>query len=457
MGSGYSEKIVFPILLLLFLSAPGTSQSQNPIVPPGIYIADPSAHVWQDGKLYIYGSRDESPDYFCSYRYHVLSTPDLETWTLFPDAFASKGEADAVLYSDDYLYAPDVQYKNGLYYLYYCLANRDATEGIAVSEKPEGPFKGGKILKTGKFNEIDPCVFMDDDGQGYYIWGQFSAKIARLKPNMMEIDSTTIRDEIVTEKEHRFHEGGYMVKRNGIYYFIYAGLSIKDMPTCISYATSSSPWGPFKYGGVIINNDGCDPGNWNNHGSLVEFKKKWYVFYHRSTHNSKMMRKACVEPIFFNSDGSINEVEMTSQGAGPPISAFQIIEAERACLLNGHLRVQAFSDNAEELAGIYSRDRAVYKYIDFGNGANQLTLRVKSKGKTGKIRLIPDKPWLSSIASVDMKAFKDNSDWQEITVKTKTIKGIHALWLVTQGEEGELFSVDWFKFANSDVELGEIP
>ena len=57
MGSGYSEKIVFPILLLLFLSAPGTSQSQNPIVPPGIYIADPSAHVWQDGKLYIYGSR----------------------------------------------------------------------------------------------------------------------------------------------------------------------------------------------------------------------------------------------------------------------------------------------------------------------------------------------------------------------------------------------------------------
>jgi hypothetical protein len=99
----------------------------------------------------------------------------------------------------------------------------------------------------------------------------------------------------------------------------------------------------------------------------------------------------------------------------------------------------------------------VYKYIDFGNGANQLTLRVKSNGKTGKIRLIPDKPWLSSIASIDMKAFKDNSGWQEITVKTKTITGIHALWLVTQGEEGELFSVDWFKFANSDVELGEIP
>ena len=68
-------------------------------------------------------------------------------------------------------------------------------------------------------NEIDPCVFIDDDGQGYYIWGQFSAKIAKLKPNMMEIDSTTIKDNIVTEKEHYFHEGGYMVKRNGIYYY----------------------------------------------------------------------------------------------------------------------------------------------------------------------------------------------------------------------------------------------
>jgi arabinoxylan arabinofuranohydrolase len=60
---------------------------QNPIVPPGVYIADPSAHVWSDGKLYIYGSRDESPEYYCSWKYHVLSTSDLKTWTLHENTF----------------------------------------------------------------------------------------------------------------------------------------------------------------------------------------------------------------------------------------------------------------------------------------------------------------------------------------------------------------------------------
>ena len=431
--------------------------SQNPIVPPGIYIADPSAHVWQDGKMYIYGSCDESTDYFCSNKYHVLSTSDFKTWDLTPDSFVSKGKGDAVPYSDDYLYAPDVQFRDGLYYLYYCLANRDMTEGVAVSEKPEGPFVDGKLLKTGSFNEIDPCVFLDDDGQAYYIWGQFSAKMARLKPNMTEIDSSTIRNGIVTEEEHRFHEGGYMIKRNGIYYFVYTALSIKDMPTCISYATSTSPWGPFKYGGVIINNDGCDPGNWNNHGSLVEFNDKWYVFYHRSTHNSKMMRKACVEPVLFNEDGSVSEVEMTAQGAGPPISAFQQIEAEWACLLHGHVRIQASGEKEEELGQIQHRDRAAYKYIDFGNGTDSVTLRVKGNCRSGKIRLIPDKPWLPSMATIDVKSLNVESGWQEIAVKTKTVTGIHALWIVAQGEKGDSLSIDWFKFSNYDVDFSKTP
>jgi len=211
--------------------------SQNPIVPPGIYIADPSAHVWKDGKLYVYGSRDESPDYYCSWNHHVLSTSDLKNWTIHENSFASKGPGDQVPYSDDFLYAPDVQYRDGTYYLYYCLANNSHTEGVATSASPAGPFTYGRILRTGGINQIDPCVFIDDDGQAYYIWGQMTAKMARLKPNMLEIDSSTIRDNIATQKEHRFHEGGYMVKRNGIYYFVYAGLSMQNMASCITGLT----------------------------------------------------------------------------------------------------------------------------------------------------------------------------------------------------------------------------
>lgn len=104
-------------------------------------------------------------------------------------------------------------------------------------------------------------------------------------------------------------------------YLVYADLSRADMPTCIGYATSKAPFGPYTYGGVIVDNDHCNPNNWNNHGSIAKFNGQWYVFYHRSTHGCNKMRKACVEPITFNPDGSIPEVEMTSQGAGGPLEA----------------------------------------------------------------------------------------------------------------------------------------
>jgi len=439
------NRIVFSFLLLFVLIA---GQAQNPIVPPGVYIADPSAHVWSDGKLYVYGSRDESPDYYCSHSHHVLSTSDLKTWILHENSFASKGPGDQVPYSDDYLYAPDVQYKDGTYYLYYCIASQVHTEGVATSPFPTGPFINGQVFRTGGINQIDPCVFMDDDGQAYYIWGQFTAKMAKLKPNMLEIDSSTIRDNVVTEKEHRFHEGGYMVKRNGIYYFVYAGLSLSHMASCISYATSNTPWGPYTYRGVIINNVHCDPGNWNNHGSIVEFRGKWYVFYHRATHGSVTMRKACLEPISFNSDGSINEVEMTTQGASGPLNAFDKIDAERACLLHGNAIIKAYSTDNEVLAQILTGDRAAYKYIDFGQGVKSVTLAV-IPGKTGgSISFALDNPWGPAIAGAVVSGGEAGSSAQLLTFPVESVTGVHALWLRFKTEGKESFQCDWFRFNN---------
>jgi hypothetical protein len=95
------------ILYLLFSAFRYFSFGQNPIVPPGVYIADPSAHVWNDGRLYVYGSRDESPDYYCSVSYRVLSSVDLKTWELSGESFATKGPDDQVSYSDGPLLAPD--------------------------------------------------------------------------------------------------------------------------------------------------------------------------------------------------------------------------------------------------------------------------------------------------------------------------------------------------------------
>lgn len=435
----------FRCTLLLTLLSSTSLVAQNPISPPGVYIADPSAHVWADEKLYIYGSNDESTTYYCSWIHHVLSTSDLKKWKLTEKVFSSKGANDQVSYNDNRLYAPDCQYRNGTYYLYYCQPGNVA-EGVATSKSPDGPFTNGKHFYTKGINEIDPCVFIDDDGKAYYIWGQFTAKIARLKPNMIEIDSLTIKDNIVTEKEHFFHEGGYMVKRNNIYYFVYAHMGRLNSPTCIGYATSNSPMGPFKYGGVIIDNTHCDPNNWNNHGSLVEFKGKWYVFYHRATHNSYTMRKACVEPITFNEDGSINEVEMTSQGAGGPLDATSKIEAEWACLLFGNTYVSAFSPNEEQLTKLKDGDRVVYKYIDFAADIKKVEIRLKPGKKAGKIELIMDQSWHSSFATIDIPESTKPDEWVTVQANVKPTSGVHGLWLKFSGDRDAMINVDWFKF-----------
>lgn len=442
----------FSIIFLLLIATINTF-SQNPICPPGLNIADPSTHVWKDGKLYVYGSRDESFKYYCSFDHWVLSTSDLVNWEYTPNVFASKGNNDQISWNDLLLFAPDVMYKNGKYFMYYCQPGGE--EGVATSTSPTGPFTNTKEIYLKKKNQIDPAVFIDDDGQAYYMWGQFNAKIAKLKPNMTEIDTTTIVDKLLTEKEHHFHEGGYMVKRKGIYYFVYAHMGRKGMPTCIAYATSKSPFGPFKYGGVIVDNDGCDPENWNNHGSIVEFKNQWYVFYHRTTNGNRNSRKACIEPIQFNEDGSIAEVEMTSQGAGKPLNAFDTIQAERACLLWGNARIEYLTNdpenplnptNNDQIGQIKSNDWAAYKYLDFSSGATSITVCATQGIKPTKIAVKVANVWGAPIGTIEIPGGGDGKTFKTFTAKIKPVSGVRPLFLNFTTSPEDKINIDWFKF-----------
>jgi beta-xylosidase len=435
----------FVFFLLIIINLP--LSAQNPITPTGVYIPNPSAHVWADGKLYVYGTNDESTKYFSSWTYHILSTSDLKTWELTRDVFSSKGESDDVPYNDNRLYAPDCQYKNGTYYLYYCQSATGGVEGVATSKSPLGPFQNAKKIDTKGIDEIDPAVFIDDDGQAYYLWGQFTAKIAKLKPNMMEIDASTIKDSIVTEKEHFYHEGAYMVKRGGIYYLIYADMSRSNKPSCLGYATSKSPIGPFKYQGVIIDNDNCDPGNWNNHGSIVEFKGQWYVFYHRATYNSFYMRKTCIEPISFNEDGLIKEVEMTSQGAGEPLKADSKIEAERACLLFGGAYIGSFAQNEEKITNFKNDTWIGYKYLEFPADINKIDIKVKPGKSSGTIQLVLDQHWNKPFATFTVPASTGKDEWTTLQMDVKPKQGVHALWIKCFADEGVSIDIDWFKFS----------
>lgn len=186
-----------------------TNRMLNPIAPPGVYIADPEVRQMPDGRVYVYGSRDEPGNAWCSRSYNVLSSSDLVNWSVEQFSFATEGPGKQVDYTDRILYAPDCIHHGGKYYLYYCLAGGGDDEGVAVSSSPYGPFKDGKVIEGIK--GIDPSVFIDDDGQAYLFWGQGYAKGAKLSKDMLSIEGA-VHDSLLTYETHFFNEGSSVRK-----------------------------------------------------------------------------------------------------------------------------------------------------------------------------------------------------------------------------------------------------
>lgn len=433
------------------------ARPMNPIVPEGVYIADPEVRQMPDGRIYLYGSRDEPGNAWCSRSYNVLSTSDLVHWDVEQTSFATQGLGKQMDYTEEILYAPDCIYRDGLYYLYYCLA--DGGEGVAVSASPYGPFKDGAAIKG--ITGIDPSIFIDDDGQAYLFWGQAYAKGAKLSKDMRSIEGG-IRDSLLTYEEHAFNEASSVRKRNGIYYYVYGGHQRHGESNCatLNYATATSPLGPYTFRGVIIDNWGSGRNLVNNHGCIVEINGQWYVAYHRPTHASSTMRKACLEPITFNEDGTIQEVEMTTQGIGGPISPLYRMEAFRACLLSGNVyptvRRPLHDIPVEYLTGIQDGDYAYWKYYDFDQASvNRFICKTWDKNLDATIEVRLDTPDGELLGVCDVKSMDGETAYAIHETKVQPVKGIHALVLVFRAKNAadkgkDLLNLEWFSFTSAN-------
>lgn len=415
----------------------------NPILPIDIFVPDAEARQWTDGRMYIYGSYDLSGDTtYCSYKYHVYSSSDLINWTDHGVSFSSAGENGDVPWSKEVLYAPDCIYKDGKYYMYFCMSGN--SEGVAVSSLPQGPFKDSVKVDIADGDSIDPAIFIDDDGKIYYYWGQFSLCAGMLMDDMHTIIPETINRDLINEKDHGFHEGASVRKHKGLYYLVYTDIS-RGKATCFGYATSKSPLGPFTKRGIIIDNDGCDNKSWNNHGSIAEFNGKWYVFYHRSSQSSCFSRRVCVEPITFLEDGTIPEVEMTTQGVTGPISVISNMEASRACLLSGEIRTAQLKINGittEYLTLIENNSWACYKYFDFSKDVTSFVAYAGSQGIGGTIEIRLDTHDGKLIGSCEISHTGGWLDWQKFSGRiTDKISGVHTVYLVFKGKAGRLFDL----------------
>jgi arabinoxylan arabinofuranohydrolase len=316
MKTAPKVRLIGVISGLLLSSIFVVAQTPNPFVR-NIYTADPSAHVWSDGRLYVYPSHDIEPPQGCDLmdKYHVFSTTDMINWT---DHGEILGAADVEWGREEggFMWAPDCAYKNGMYYFYFPHPTGSGDQwnstwkiGVATSTEPASNFEVQGYIE-GLKSMIDPTVFVDDDGHAYlYYGGGGVCEAGKLKDNMMEIDGSMKTMTGLVD----FHEGSWVHKYNGVYYLSYAD----NNPTGgnqLRYAVSNNPLGPWTYKGVYIEPTGSP----TNHGSIVEYKGQWYAFYHNSLlSGNPWLRSICVESLFYNADGTIQMIEQSREHGTP--------------------------------------------------------------------------------------------------------------------------------------------
>jgi beta-xylosidase len=309
---------ILKLLTLILVS--GNGFAQNPFITH-MYTADPSARVFND-TLYVYPSHDEdTATWFSMVDWHVFSTVDMKKWTDHGVAFS----VNDLTWASFEAWAPDCEYFNGKYYFYYPVESNFI--GVAVGDHPSGPFIDplGKPLITrqtpGVVNNrdlIDPTIFIDNDHTPYLIFGQNDVNIVRLNEDMISFDDTV---QVIEGTDH-FFEAIWMHTYNGKYYLSYSGQEK------IMYGMGDSPYGPFEYKGVILDS----VNSITNHHSIVPYKDQWYLFYHNSDlffekhpEADKTLgwegvhpfrRSICVDSLFYNEDGTIQQVIPTTTGVG---------------------------------------------------------------------------------------------------------------------------------------------
>ena len=430
----------------------------NPYLPNWEYIPDGEPRVFGD-RIYVYGSHDRKDSIdFCDYKLKVWSAPvsDPTKWVCHGDIFRSRDGHDSpsdVDWTDELLFAPDVVERGGKYYLYAYIVN--AKGCVAVADRPEGPFR---LLSRYEYDIpnpydngtfIDPGVLVDDDGRVYIYCGYQGSYMCELKDNMYEaVPGSYKLDIIPTAEPHRFFEACSPRKINGTYYLIYS----PQRGSCLDYATSDSPTGPFTYRGTIIDNGIDFPGG-NDHGSVCCVNGQWYIFYHRMTNGTIMSRRGCVERIEILPDGTIPQVEMTSLGFEESLNPYDFTQADTACVLKGGCYITETSVFERPIVNVTDGCVMGWKYFDFGEDfaskTMQIRLKLRGTGSRGRVHVRLDSEDGEELGTVD---FAEDSGTAGARIKAAT--GRHAVFLVAEsGYEGwfagemkgrQLFMLDGF-------------
>ena len=457
--------------------------AQNPIIRDQ-FTADPTARVFNN-KVYLYPSHDIKPpvgqrqDWFCMEDYHVFSSENLTDWTDH-GVIVTQNKVPWVRPDSYSLWAPDCIERGGKYYFYFPSAPKSGFGfgvGVAIADSPEGPFIPEPEPIKG-INGIDPCVLQASDGNAYIFWG--AGRCAKLKPNMKELADDTPK-EMVKFRDREFEmmgvnclkdlpnrqaEGPFAFEYDGNYYLTYP--YVREKTEVLGYAMSKNPMGPYEYKGIIMAES---PNCWTNHHSIVNYKGQWYLFYHQNAFSPSddKRRSVQIEKLYFNPDGTIQEVRPTLRGVGIN-QATEKIEIDRYSTASSDV-TYALIDTVNTFRSYEATLPAKgswiqYNDVDFGcitNGYLVLSAKasddtefcIREKSANGKViarfkmAVRPPEPPAGAAANPMMMRFNRDlrNQWLTLTAQLEyTPKGVTDLVVTNEGN-GAL-SIDWVQFKN---------
>ncbi len=450
-------------LVILLLSAELPGRAQNPIIRDQ-FSADPSARVFGDS-VYLYPSHDipvvngkGRPGWFCMQDYHVFSSAGLMDWADH-GVIVSQDKvpwADPSAYS---MWAPDCIAANGKYYFYFPTKAKDTifgkgfSIGVAIGDRPSGPFIPQAQPIAG-VHGIDPNVFVDRDGQAYLYWAEGKIYVAKLKQNMLELAS---EPKVLSElPEKGLKEGPYLFERKGIYYLTYP--HVQNKTERLEYAISNNPTGPFKFGGVIM--DESPTGCWTNHQSIISYKGQWYLFYHHNdlSPDFDKNRSVRIDSLFFEPDGAIRKVIPTLRGVGITKATGQI-QIDRYSHISDKGAAIAFLDTTDRFKGwktVFDRLGGWIEYdkVDFGTDGSDAMV-VKACSKTGgTLEISVDDIGSPVIAHIIIP--QGNTWTLTKTSLSHRVTGVHNL--IVKMTANAQVEVDWLSFgAHNPILFADVP
>lgn len=437
------NKLLFTLGLM---AATVSVNAQEPIIQTK-YTADPAPMVHND-TIFLYTSHDEDDaDGFKMLDWQMYTSTDMTNWTDH-GTIASLKDFKWVT-KDNGAWAIQVVERNGKFYM-YCPIHGNGI-GVLVADSPYGPFKDpiNKPLVWQKehWNDIDPTVFIDDDGQAYMYWGNPEVYYVKLNEDMISYSGDIVK---LDYKIEHYQEGPWFYKRNGKYYLAFASTCC---PEGIGYAMSDNPTGPWKTKGYIMAPTEKTRGN---HPGIMDYKGKSYVFgqnydlLRREMKEHHERRSISAAQMFYNSDGTIKEVPYWKETSVEQIETFnpyRRVEAETMAWGYG-LKTEMFDKGGLYVTNIDNGEFICVKGVDFGNkGSDKFTVNAASTKNGGIIEIRMDSADGKVAGIVKVEPTGSLSNYKLMSCKLKDVSGKHDLYITFKGDDvKDLFNLDYWMF-----------